>query len=138
MTTTRYTTAPADYDDFGTVSTVVGWEHDRPVRRVEIADDHLEWQEGRYWSGCYACWDERGWFQMLKCGLATTQPPATVVNAELLEACESVAAWLERIAFWLERQSAHYQQGGSHHAACDMLVQANKLRAAAKNAKDHP
>ena len=50
--TTRYTTAPRDYDGFGTVHIgIVGVLGGRPLRKVEIRGDALGWQEQRYWSG---------------------------------------------------------------------------------------
>lgn len=51
------TTAPKDYDGFGTIelSPRVGLDHcDRPLRRVAIRPEHWEWQTLRYGSGLHA------------------------------------------------------------------------------------
>lgn len=52
---TRYTTAPATYDGFGTRTLrIVGVDKaHRAVREVRIDDEHLGWQETRYASGGY-------------------------------------------------------------------------------------
>ncbi len=56
MTTiVRFTTAPEDYDGFGTVSEGVrGIVCGKPVRRVRIRPGALQWQESRYASGMHA------------------------------------------------------------------------------------
>lgn len=54
---TRYTTAPDDYDGFGTRTIgIVGYDSGKPVRQVEIHPEHLRWQESRYGSGMHAAW----------------------------------------------------------------------------------
>jgi hypothetical protein len=53
---TLYTDAPVDYDGFGTTTIiVVGKTRRGDVRHVDVAPDHLRWQEGRYGSGGYFC-----------------------------------------------------------------------------------
>lgn len=56
---TAWTTAPTDYDGFGT-ETAEGpfeWEK-KPLRRVLIDPDYYSWQTGRYGSGGHGEWDE--------------------------------------------------------------------------------
>ena len=77
--TTMYTTAPVDYDGFGTQTWFdAGTDNGRPTRCVEVEIQHEEWQRGRYFSGCYSAYDERNWLSLVKCGLAiaTGTPPA--------------------------------------------------------------
>lgn len=55
---TRYTTAPVDYDGFGTqTERVVGRDkRGQDIREVVIQGDHLQWQSMRYGSGLHPCW----------------------------------------------------------------------------------
>ena len=58
MTTTIYTTAEECYDGFGTVTTESGrytTKQGKPVRKVEVLDEHRHWQEMRYASGMHLC-----------------------------------------------------------------------------------
>lgn len=74
--TTRYTTAPRDYDGFGTVHIgIVGVLGGRPLRKVEIRGDALGWQEQRYWSGGHRPWAE--------IPPATDQTPTVEMTAEV-------------------------------------------------------
>ena len=50
-----WTTAPADYDGFGTFKIeLAGDLHGKPVRRVLVDPRHIGWQMGRYSSGALA------------------------------------------------------------------------------------
>jgi len=54
---TAYTTAPSDYDGFGTVTYEFEAGTDNrglTVRKVGIEPDHWDWQTGRYLSGMHA------------------------------------------------------------------------------------
>lgn len=60
----RYTTAPEDYDGFGTKTIVGNVAHlvqrgeivqDRVVREISIEPQNLSWQTMRYSSGSYVC-----------------------------------------------------------------------------------
>jgi len=54
---TRFTTAPVEYDGFGTRTVrVIGRDNGRDVREVEIDERHLAWQETRYGSGMHPSW----------------------------------------------------------------------------------
>lgn len=57
MTTSiRFTTAPQDYDGFGTKTLDPKYaitHHGDPIRKVEIHNDHLVWQTMRYASGLH-------------------------------------------------------------------------------------
>ncbi len=54
-----WTTAPADYDGFGTESVEGPFEWEgRPLRRVLIDPSYFNWQTGRYGSGGHGDWDE--------------------------------------------------------------------------------
>jgi len=63
---TFYTTAPVAYDGFGTKTVASGWQwvsktrpdHRQPVRKVEVQDDHVEWQSMRYGNELYPTWTE--------------------------------------------------------------------------------
>lgn len=67
----RYTTAPVDYDGFGTRDRgVAGYDGDKPVRLVEIDPRHLEWQTGRYGSGLHAALTRSQWDGLVRAGLA--------------------------------------------------------------------
>jgi hypothetical protein len=54
-----WTTAPADYDGFGTETAEgpIPWEG-RSLRRVLIDPEYFSWQTGRYGSGGHGDWDE--------------------------------------------------------------------------------
>lgn len=59
----RYTTAPVDYDAFGTqtLENNCGADSsrpDRPFRKVSIRAEHLKWHEARYGSGMHASFTE--------------------------------------------------------------------------------
>lgn len=58
MPETRYTTAPIDYDGFGTrtVFPDCGSDSGKTIRQVAIHAEHLQWQETRYSSGMHASW----------------------------------------------------------------------------------
>lgn len=55
----RWTTAPSDYDTFGTVTaeTCGNW-HAKPLRRVLCHPHHAGFQASRYSSGMHPTWDE--------------------------------------------------------------------------------
>lgn len=62
----RYTTAPKDYDGFGTIDCgVIAKDGEKDVRWVRIDQDHLAWQEARYASGMHCCLDEKQFQSML-------------------------------------------------------------------------
>ena len=53
-----YTTAPVDYDGFGTETVaIVGMFHKKPLRHVETPVEHVEWQRMRYGSGLHCALD---------------------------------------------------------------------------------
>ena len=53
-----YTTAPVDYDGFGTETVaVVGTFDKKPLRHVETPVEHVEWQRMRYGSGLHCALD---------------------------------------------------------------------------------
>ncbi len=51
-----YTTAPAEYDGFGThtLETLGDTKYGQPLRKVSVRSDFIEWQTQRYLSGMYA------------------------------------------------------------------------------------
>lgn len=51
----RWTTAPANYDGFGTTVLTQKMVDGRLLRQVAIDPSYLSWQEGRYHSGLHAC-----------------------------------------------------------------------------------
>jgi len=54
----RLTDAPKSYDSFGTWTVRIwGIRRGALVREVAIKEEHLEWQDSRYWSGCHVCLD---------------------------------------------------------------------------------
>ena len=68
----RYTTAPVDYDGFGTkCHGVVGTTCGKDVRLVGIDPDHLNWQDMRYGSGMHSCRTREDWDELVTFGLAT-------------------------------------------------------------------
>jgi len=61
----RYTTAPSAYDGFGTKTLELKWVwqsklngNTKPVRKVVINPEHLQWQTMRYGSGMHPTWTE--------------------------------------------------------------------------------
>ncbi|HEU4727716.1 MAG TPA: hypothetical protein VFT22_07500 [Kofleriaceae bacterium] len=55
----HWTTAPSDYDTFGTITAEqCGDWHGKSLRRVLSHPHHAGFQASRYGSGCHACWDE--------------------------------------------------------------------------------
>lgn len=64
--TVFYTTAPADYDGFGTEAlTTVGTYNHKPLRKVRIHDPHISWQMNRYWSGLHPVFTEKQFHDLL-------------------------------------------------------------------------
>lgn len=65
-----YTTAPKEYDGFGTrtLIPVVGYDNGKVVRKVEIDPQHRGWQEARYGSGMHALWTEDDFHKLERCG----------------------------------------------------------------------
>ena len=71
MQTLRYTTAPVDYDGFGTVDHgIVGETSGKEVRLVGISPEHLDWQEMRYGSGMHCSHSKDSWNELVRHGLA--------------------------------------------------------------------
>lgn len=70
-TTVTYTTAPEDYDWFGTRTVgVAGTDRrGRPVRKVEGPAGYAEGQRARYGSGLHMAVDEAEWRKLLEYGL---------------------------------------------------------------------
>jgi hypothetical protein len=60
-----YTTAPAEYDGFGTrIEQVMGTYNGHIVRRVTTPERHVRWQRDRYGSGLFSSWSEQDWQQV--------------------------------------------------------------------------
>lgn len=71
-TVATYTTAPADYDGFGTAGVDVGTMAGRTVRRVVTPAEHYGWQRDRYRSGgIYLVTDREGWDERVASGVAS-------------------------------------------------------------------
>ena len=72
-----YTTAPADYDWFGT-RTLVGaagiTQRDKAVRKVAGPARYLESQRDRYRSGLHMAVDEAEWRKLVSCELVDPTP----------------------------------------------------------------
>lgn len=66
-----YTTAPEDYDGFGTytVKVVAKDKRDRDIRMVETPAAHVNWQRNRYFSGCHGAWTEADYAEQVEYGL---------------------------------------------------------------------
>lgn len=66
--TITYTTAPVDYDWFGThtLEECVGTaSNSKPIRKVAGPSDRVESQRGRYGSGCHMAVDEVEWNKLV-------------------------------------------------------------------------
>ena len=65
---TLYTTAPADYDGFGTITDDIAGhdKHGKQVRRVTVDPAYLNWQVMRYTSGLYMAADETEWQKLVQ------------------------------------------------------------------------
>lgn len=76
LLTTTYTTAPPEYDGFGTATVeVLDWlDAGKRFRRVETPTEHVVWQRTRYESGCYAAMDEGKFRAACAAGLFQQQP----------------------------------------------------------------
>jgi hypothetical protein len=60
-----YTTAPAEYDGFGTrIAQVMGTYNGHVIRRVTTPERHVRWQRDRYGSGLFSSWSEQDWQQV--------------------------------------------------------------------------
>lgn len=60
-----YTTAPAEYDGFGTrIEQVMGTYNGHIMRRVTTPERHVRWQRDRYGSGLFSSWSEQDWQQV--------------------------------------------------------------------------
>lgn len=68
---TTYTSAPVDYDGFGTETVcIAGVVGGKQVRKVATPAEHAEWQRNRYWSGsCYLVKDSAEWEALVRYGL---------------------------------------------------------------------
>jgi hypothetical protein len=61
-----YTTAPPEYDGFGSETiAVVGTLAGKPVRQVETPVEHIEWQRQRYGSGLYPAYTLREFMDLI-------------------------------------------------------------------------
>ena len=61
-----YTTAPSDYDGFGTETLrVVGTMAGKPVRQVDTPVEHVEWQRQRYGSGLYPAYTAKEFRELI-------------------------------------------------------------------------
>lgn len=73
MTVIRITDAPEAYDGFGTVE-LTPWKFEsrraRSYRKVQIQNEHLDWQRNRYSSGLYVCLPEETFAEWAADGLA--------------------------------------------------------------------
>lgn len=70
--TYTYTTAPTDYDGFGTKGEVVASPRKGgpPVRRVATPEEHVAWQRQRYYSGAiYIVADQAEYDKLVAAGL---------------------------------------------------------------------
>ena len=72
-----YTTAPVDYDGFGTetleiIGTWDGGLSSGFVRRVSTPSEHITWQRARYESGCYLSCDRVTWAERMACSAMFT------------------------------------------------------------------
>lgn len=76
-TVEMYTTAPTDYDGFGTKTVIAdaGKDCDKTVRKVEVVKEHETWQRQRYFSGCHSAYDRKCWFGLCDGGIATSTEP---------------------------------------------------------------
>jgi hypothetical protein len=94
----RYTTAPAvyDYRDFDTQDMgVVGKLHGKPLRRVRIGKERLDYQLGRYASGMYPVYDEAMFVEAVKPSVYFQpygDPPAEPYSAKLQAAIDQSLA----------------------------------------------
>ena len=67
-----FTTAPVDYDGFGTVtlkSPAGCTERGREVRLVLTPPEHVNWQRARYQSGMHMAVDDAEWQKLVSYGL---------------------------------------------------------------------
>lgn len=91
---TRFTTAEKDYDGFGTETIEETGYHDRnrrPVRKVQIRAEHLDWQEGRNGSGLRQTCTEEQFNEFVEMGAFTLiQPTEPVVEAVAEQAPEVI------------------------------------------------
>lgn len=75
MSNYTWTTAPVDYDGFGTRTVrIAGYDsRSRPVRLVETPTEHVDWQRHRYWSGAIylVVHSEERWRELVENNLAT-------------------------------------------------------------------
>ena len=78
----RYTTAPEAYDGFGTKTIeIVGYYRNdptRPVRKISVNPDHLDWQSGRNGSGLHPTWTEEQFQELVKYGYIGLRTPGDV------------------------------------------------------------
>lgn len=80
----RYTTASTNYDGFGTrtLDPEAGMDRSHTVRKVEIDDRHLQWQESRYGSGLHSSLDEAQWQRLCAAGVCVATDPIEQRNRE--------------------------------------------------------
>jgi hypothetical protein len=74
------TTAPDDYDGFGTRTVrIAGWlqrtdREPEEVRLVETPEEHVDWQRGRYSSGIYLVNTPEQWRKTVDANMAVAKP----------------------------------------------------------------
>ena len=68
-----YTTAPVDYDGFGTRTVVglCGYTCGKPLRLVETPEEHANWQHARYGSGMHPAYTQKEFVDGVRRGLIT-------------------------------------------------------------------
>lgn len=71
VTTILHTTAPIEYDGFGTITVdeYTGTINGRKLRSVNINNAHLEWQKARYLSGLHEAIDEMWYTKWIENGM---------------------------------------------------------------------
>jgi len=71
-----YTTAPEAYDGFGTrtLEEVVGYDREKPIRKIAVQKQHYGWQEARNGSGMFPLFTEQKFAEFVKAGLCSKEP----------------------------------------------------------------
>lgn len=99
-TVAMWTTAPHDYDGFGTrtVDAQAGYDDAKLYRQVEVQQEHEEWQRARYFSGYHAAYDDANWRQLVASGMVTegAPPPAKAEPMPSASRVTKAPAILER------------------------------------------
>ncbi len=126
---TRWTTASADYDGFGTTSEPSGAWCGKPLRKAMIRPHYVGWHEARYSSGLDGCWTVDPRVELAEHEEQTARWRAN--DARLTAAREGGLAWIEALSD-TALEALEYEDAEAHGIAASDVGTERKRRASAR------